>query len=91
MPNLVAEFTIEPFEPATPGPHVQAAIDAAVAAAAGSSELVVEVGDEKQSVPADTVIDSPKDIPHCWYNESDSLLRVLVVKVPKPTKGSKLL
>jgi len=52
---------------------------------------VVEVGDEKQSVSKDTVIDSPKDIPHCWYNESNSVLRVLVVKVPKPTKGSKLL
>ncbi len=58
MPNLVAEFTIEPFEPATPGPHVQAAIDAAVAAAAGSSELVVEVGPFGTSIegPADAVL-----------------------------------
>ena len=52
---------------------------------------IVEVGDEKETVTADTVIDSPKDIPHCWYNESEALLRVLVVKVPKPTKSSKLL
>lgn len=52
---------------------------------------VVEVGDEKETVSKDTVIDSPKDIPHCWYNESDALLRVLVVKVPKPTGKTKLL
>jgi quercetin dioxygenase-like cupin family protein len=52
---------------------------------------VVEVGDEKETVFADTVIDSPKNIPHCWYNESESDLRVLVVKVPKPSSGTKLL
>lgn len=52
---------------------------------------IVEVGDEKETVTSDTVIESPKDIPHCWYNESDALLRVLVVKAPKPTTSSKLL
>ncbi len=52
---------------------------------------VVEVGDEKQTVSADTVIESPKDIPHCWYNESNSILRVLVVKVPKPTTNTQIL
>lgn len=52
---------------------------------------VVEVGKEKKTVTADTVIDSPKDIPHCWYNESDAVLRVLVVKVPKPTTATQLL
>ncbi len=54
-------------------------------------EGVVEVGDEKKSVSKDTVIDSPKDIPHCWYNESDDILRVLVVKVPRPTGNTRLL
>jgi len=52
---------------------------------------VVEVGDEKETVSADTVIDSPKNIPHCWYNESTSDLRVLVVKVPKPASETKML
>ncbi|MCK5785367.1 MAG: cupin domain-containing protein [Candidatus Sabulitectum sp.] len=52
---------------------------------------VVEVGNEKETVSADTVIESPKDIPHCWYNDSDADLRVLVVKVPKPTSSSQLL
>ena len=54
-------------------------------------EGVVEVGDEKMIVSKDTVIDSPKDIPHCWYNESDDILRVLVVKVPRPTGKTRLL
>lgn len=52
---------------------------------------VIEIGDEKQEVGADTLIDSPAKIPHCWYNESDELFRVLVVKVPRPTKATKLL
>ncbi|MCK5036553.1 MAG: cupin domain-containing protein [Candidatus Sabulitectum sp.] len=52
---------------------------------------IVEVGKEKETVSADTVIESPKDIPHCWYNESESVLRVLVVKVPKPTSNTQLL
>lgn len=52
---------------------------------------IVEVGDEKETVTKDTVIDSPKDIPHCWYNKSGEILRVLVVKVPKPTEKTRLL
>ena len=52
---------------------------------------VVEIGDEKQEVGADTLIESPADIPHCWYNESDGILRVLVVKAPRPAKPTRLL
>ena len=52
---------------------------------------VVEVGEERETVFADTVIDSPKGIPHCWYNESEEDLRVLVVKTPKPTTPTQLL
>ena len=52
---------------------------------------VVEIGDERQTVGPDSLIDSPARIPHCWYNESDKPLRVLVVKVPRPTTQTKLL
>ena len=52
---------------------------------------VVEIGDEKKEVSLDTLIESPAKIPHCWYNESDKLLRVLVVKVPRPTETTRLL
>lgn len=52
---------------------------------------VVEIGDEKKEVGHDTLIESPAKIPHCWYNESDGIFRVLVVKVPKPTESTRLL
>ena len=51
----------------------------------------VEIGNEKQDAAADTLIDSPAKIPHCWYNESDKDVRVLVVKVPRPTETTRLL
>lgn len=52
---------------------------------------VVEIGDEKQLVSKDMLVESPARIPHKWSNESDTLFRVLVVKVPKPTEETKLL
>ena len=52
---------------------------------------VVSVGKEKLEVSEGTLVESPKDIVHCWYNESDKPLRVLVNKVPKPVDSTKLL
>ncbi|HKL07601.1 MAG TPA: cupin domain-containing protein [Bacteroidales bacterium] len=52
---------------------------------------IIEIGDEKKEVSKDTLIDSPAKIPHCWYNKSDSVLRVLVIKVPKPEGKTKIL
>ena len=52
---------------------------------------LVEIGDEKKSVGKDMLVESPAKIPHRWINESTSVFRVLVVKVPKPTEESKLL
>jgi len=51
----------------------------------------VEIGDERHDVAADTLIDSPAKIPHCWYNNSDKVVRILVVKVPRPTESTRLL
>jgi quercetin dioxygenase-like cupin family protein len=47
---------------------------------------IVEIGDEKQEVSKDTLIESPRDIMHCWYNESDGPLKFMVIKAPRPTK-----
>lgn len=47
---------------------------------------IVEIGEEKQTVDEGTLIESPNDILHCWYNESDDDLRFMVIKAPKPTK-----
>ena len=52
---------------------------------------VVEIGDEKATAGKDTLIESPARIPHRWINESTSVFRVLVIKVPKPTEETKLL
>ena len=52
---------------------------------------VVEIGGEKQEVGEDTLVNSPAKISHCWYNESDAVLRFLVVKVPRPTESTKVL
>ena len=42
---------------------------------------VVVIGDEEETVSKDTLIESPKAIPHLLRNESDSLFRFLVVKL----------
>ncbi len=52
---------------------------------------IVEIGDEKNEVISDTLIESPAKIVHCWYNESNEILRILVVKVPRPTESTKIL
>lgn len=48
-------------------------------------EGIVEIGDEKQFVSKDMLVDSPKNIPHCLYNGGSSDFRVMVVKTPMPT------
>jgi mannose-6-phosphate isomerase-like protein (cupin superfamily) len=46
---------------------------------------IVEIGDEKQHVTKDMLVDSPKNIPHCLYNDGDEDFRILVVKTPRPS------
>jgi quercetin dioxygenase-like cupin family protein len=52
---------------------------------------IVEIGEEKETCTQDMLIESPARIPHRWSNESNSVFRVLVVKVPKPKEETKLL
>ena len=42
---------------------------------------IVEIGDEKQEVEKDMLIESPKGIPHLLRNTSESVFRFLVVKL----------
>jgi len=51
-----------------------------------SGDGVVEIGEEREEVGPDTLVESPKDIVHCWYNESDRPLRFMVIKAPRPAK-----
>ncbi|MEI7433204.1 MAG: cupin domain-containing protein [Methanomicrobiales archaeon] len=51
----------------------------------------IEIGDERETIQKDMLVESPAGIPHCWINESRHIFRVLVVKVPRPEKETKLL
>ena len=55
----------------------------------GTPEIVV--GDVKKVVQKDSLVESPKDLTHYFMNNSDSIVRVLVVKAPKPGAKMKLL
>lgn len=44
---------------------------------------IVEVGEETKEVEKDTVIDSPKGIPHLLRNTGGGVFRFLVVKLPR--------
>ena len=56
-----------------------------------AGEGVVEIGDERQTVAPDTLVESPARIPHRLLNESDGVLRCLVVKTPRPTISTRIL
>lgn len=55
----------------------------------GTPEILI--GKEKIEVPKDCLVESPKDIVHCLYNNSKNIARILVVKSPKPSTQAKLL
>jgi len=46
----------------------------------------VEIGEEKLIVSKDTLIESPKNIVHCWHNTNSESLKFMVIKAPKPEK-----
>jgi quercetin dioxygenase-like cupin family protein len=48
---------------------------------------IVEIGDETGEMGVDTLVNSPKGIPHRLSNESDDLFRFLVVKTPHPSRA----
>lgn len=51
----------------------------------------IRVGDETIKIEVDSLVESPKDIVHCLYNNSDCVARILVVKAPKPQSAARLL
>ncbi len=63
-------------------PHITP-VDVAFYILEGSPTIMVE--DEKVQVKVDDIIESPKDIVHCIYNETNADVRVLVMKLPRPT------
>jgi len=53
-------------------------------------EGVVEVGDERQQVAVDTLVEIPAQAPHRLFNEGDAPFRVLNVKAPRPIIPTKV-
>ncbi len=51
----------------------------------------IHVGDEKQTLEPDTLVESPENIVHFISNNSTGTARILVVKAPKPVGQTKLL
>lgn len=51
----------------------------------------IEIGEERIQVSPDHLVESPAGIVHCIYNHGAEKARVLVVKVPKPQKATKIL
>lgn len=54
-------------------------------------EGTVEIGDESRRVGRDHLVESPARVPHRWSNDGEGNLRVLVVKVPRPSEETKIL
>ena len=51
----------------------------------------IMIGEEKIQVMTDSLVESPANIVHSIYNNSDKQARVLFVKAPRPTSQTKLL
>jgi quercetin dioxygenase-like cupin family protein len=51
----------------------------------------VLIGEEKKRIETNSLVESPKDIVHCIYNNTDEIIRILVVKAPRPTTATKVL
>ena len=50
----------------------------------GTPEILV--GEEKEIFQAGVLVESPANIQHCIYNNSDQTAEILVVKTPNPSK-----
>ena len=59
-------------------------VDVAFYVLEGSGQ--VEIGEERQEVGKDSLVESPKDIVHCWHNTGSLPLKFMVIKAPRPTR-----
>ena len=44
----------------------------------------VTIGGESVELEAEAIVDSPMEMTHWWRNTGDTILRLLVVKTPRP-------
>jgi mannose-6-phosphate isomerase-like protein (cupin superfamily) len=69
-------------------PHITP-VDVAFYVVEGEPHIMV--GEETIQVKQDDLVESPKDIPHCIFNKTEKPVRVLVMKLPRPTTSTKML
>lgn len=79
--TLLAEFTVEPFVDGSPGPHVQAAVDVAVAAG-----LVVDFGPFGTTVSGDdtAVLDAIDAVVRAAIAAGATRVSLQIAAVPEP-------
>ena len=82
----VAHMKLEPGQSLKP--HITP-VDVFFYVLEGTPDIMV--GDETVTVEPDSLVESPKGIIHCIYNNSDNDIRVLVVKSPRPVIKSKII
>ncbi|MDD3739743.1 MAG: cupin domain-containing protein [Bacteroidales bacterium] len=82
----VMHITLKPGEALKP--HITP-VDVFFYVLEGSPEI--RVGDEIIKIDNDSLVESPKDIVHCLYNNTDKIARIIVVKAPKPLEATRLL
>jgi mannose-6-phosphate isomerase-like protein (cupin superfamily) len=70
------------FEPGAHLPAHKTPVNVAFFVVEGTA--TIQIGDETADFPVNTTIDSPKEIPHAITNNGSGLLRILVIKMPKP-------
>jgi quercetin dioxygenase-like cupin family protein len=70
------------FEPGSTLPAHKTPVNVAMYVLEG--EPTIQIGEEKRVCPAGTMVESPKDIPHAIFNPSEEIVRLLVMKLPKP-------
>jgi mannose-6-phosphate isomerase-like protein (cupin superfamily) len=54
-------------------------------------QATVEIGEERETVLAHHLVDSPARIPHRVLNEGDETVRFLVIKAPRQTEQTQVL
>ncbi len=69
-------------------PHITP-VDVAFYVLEGEPSILI--GEEKIKVKKDDLIESPKNIIHSIYNETENDVRILVMKLPKPISQTKIL
>lgn len=79
-PAVIMHLHIKPGESLKP--HITP-VDAVFYVLEGNPMILV--GEEKVQVNQDDIIESPKNIIHCISNDTKKIVRVLVMKLPKPT------